>query len=232
VHANQYYPLDVSFFKSSLDSHLLALLWNKYWIRYGWRCRLWAWGSGSVCPFMIAAVRMMYVKGLAPALGAAMPCGSFSLPSKSSVHSSYPLAPKHLLLCLSLCCPYPSLTEICPNSTLSSSPLIANREYTIKSIKDLSDKLDQAENQLTHNNRRAHAHACLHSHIRRCTGNCAQGAVTRALLSSLSRKARKTSASLHRALQGFLKACKDSACKDSARIASLAQEMLGLRKAC
>jgi len=70
VHANQYYPLDVSFFKSSLDSHLLALLWNKYWI-----------------------------------------------------------------------------------STLSSSPLIANRDYTIKSIKDLSDKLDQAENQLTHNNR-------------------------------------------------------------------------------
>ena len=70
VHANQYYPLDVSFFKSSLDSHLLALLWNKYWI-----------------------------------------------------------------------------------STLSSSPLIANREYTVKSIKDLSGKIDQAENQLTHNNR-------------------------------------------------------------------------------
>ena len=66
----RYYPLDVSFFKSSLDSHLLALLWNKYWI-----------------------------------------------------------------------------------STLSSSPLIANREYTVKSIKDLSEKIDQAENQLTHNNR-------------------------------------------------------------------------------
>jgi hypothetical protein len=28
----RYYPLDISFFKSSLDSHLLALLWNKYWI--------------------------------------------------------------------------------------------------------------------------------------------------------------------------------------------------------
>mmetsp|Transcript_38624 Transcript_38624/g.62270 ORF Transcript_38624/g.62270 Transcript_38624/m.62270 type:complete len:349 (+) Transcript_38624:84-1130(+) len=70
VHANQYYPLDISFFKSSLDSHLLALLWNKYWI-----------------------------------------------------------------------------------STLSSSPLIANREYTVKSIKDLSEKIDQAENQLTHSNR-------------------------------------------------------------------------------
>ena len=29
VHANQYYPLDVSFFKSSLDSHMLDMLWNK-----------------------------------------------------------------------------------------------------------------------------------------------------------------------------------------------------------
>lgn len=28
----RYYPLDVSFFKSSLDSTLLDLLWNKYWV--------------------------------------------------------------------------------------------------------------------------------------------------------------------------------------------------------
>jgi COP9 signalosome complex subunit 5 len=32
VHANQYYPLDVEIFKSSLDTDLLALLWNKYWV--------------------------------------------------------------------------------------------------------------------------------------------------------------------------------------------------------
>ena len=32
VHCKQYYSLDVSFFKSSLDSHLLDLLWNKYWV--------------------------------------------------------------------------------------------------------------------------------------------------------------------------------------------------------
>eukprot|EP00879_Flechtneria_rotunda_P020130 GHRR01021170.1.p2 GENE.GHRR01021170.1~~GHRR01021170.1.p2 ORF type:complete len:123 (+),score=45.98 GHRR01021170.1:1208-1576(+) len=32
VHAKQYYSLDVSFFKSGLDSHLLDLLWNKYWV--------------------------------------------------------------------------------------------------------------------------------------------------------------------------------------------------------
>jgi len=32
VHANQYYPLDVEIFKSSLDNDLLAMLWNKYWI--------------------------------------------------------------------------------------------------------------------------------------------------------------------------------------------------------
>jgi COP9 signalosome complex subunit 5 len=32
VHCKQYYPLEVSYFKSSLDSHLLDLLWNKYWV--------------------------------------------------------------------------------------------------------------------------------------------------------------------------------------------------------
>ncbi len=32
VHANQYYPLQVEVFKSSLDEKLLNLLWNKYWI--------------------------------------------------------------------------------------------------------------------------------------------------------------------------------------------------------
>lgn len=29
---NHYYELDVSFFKSSLDSSLLDLLWDKYWV--------------------------------------------------------------------------------------------------------------------------------------------------------------------------------------------------------
>ncbi|KIJ25292.1 hypothetical protein M422DRAFT_785628 [Sphaerobolus stellatus SS14] len=32
VHANQYYPLDVQIFKSSLDDELLGKLWNKYWV--------------------------------------------------------------------------------------------------------------------------------------------------------------------------------------------------------
>ncbi|KAL9932813.1 hypothetical protein V8E36_008512 [Tilletia maclaganii] len=31
VHANAYYPLEVEHFKSTLDTQLLALLWNKYW---------------------------------------------------------------------------------------------------------------------------------------------------------------------------------------------------------
>lgn len=31
VHADQYYQLEISYFKSSLDSKLLELLWNKYW---------------------------------------------------------------------------------------------------------------------------------------------------------------------------------------------------------
>ncbi|TPX37451.1 hypothetical protein SmJEL517_g00582 [Synchytrium microbalum] len=32
VHAKQYYQLEVSCFKSSLDNHLLELLWHKYWV--------------------------------------------------------------------------------------------------------------------------------------------------------------------------------------------------------
>ncbi|KAI8466783.1 MAG: hypothetical protein J3K34DRAFT_460709 [Monoraphidium minutum] len=32
VHANQYYSLDITFFKSSLDAALLDLLWNSYWV--------------------------------------------------------------------------------------------------------------------------------------------------------------------------------------------------------
>jgi COP9 signalosome complex subunit 5 len=32
VHANQYYSLEVSHFKSSLDTKVLDLLWNKYWV--------------------------------------------------------------------------------------------------------------------------------------------------------------------------------------------------------
>lgn len=33
AHASRYYPLEVSHFKSSLDTHLLELLWNKYWVQ-------------------------------------------------------------------------------------------------------------------------------------------------------------------------------------------------------
>ncbi|KAG0167264.1 COP9 signalosome complex subunit 5a [Apophysomyces sp. BC1015] len=32
VHAKSYYPLEVSHFKSTLDTHLLDVLWNKYWV--------------------------------------------------------------------------------------------------------------------------------------------------------------------------------------------------------
>ncbi|KII84562.1 hypothetical protein PLICRDRAFT_179381 [Plicaturopsis crispa FD-325 SS-3] len=32
VHASQYYQLDIEIFKSSLDTELLGLLWNKYWV--------------------------------------------------------------------------------------------------------------------------------------------------------------------------------------------------------
>ncbi|KAF3930597.1 hypothetical protein ABW19_dt0204747 [Dactylella cylindrospora] len=32
AHSNQYYPLEITHFKSSLDNHLLELLWHKYWV--------------------------------------------------------------------------------------------------------------------------------------------------------------------------------------------------------
>ena len=32
AHASQYYALEISHFKSTLDSQLLSLLWNKYWV--------------------------------------------------------------------------------------------------------------------------------------------------------------------------------------------------------
>jgi len=32
VHCKQYYPLDVSYFKSAFDARLLDSLWNKYWV--------------------------------------------------------------------------------------------------------------------------------------------------------------------------------------------------------
>jgi len=70
VHCKQYYPLEISYFKSSLDSALLDKLWNKYWV-----------------------------------------------------------------------------------NTLSSSPLFANRDYISGAISDLSEKLEQAETQLSHSGR-------------------------------------------------------------------------------
>ncbi|KAI1420564.1 JAB1/Mov34/MPN/PAD-1 ubiquitin protease-domain-containing protein [Xylaria sp. FL1777] len=33
AHASKYYALEVSHFKSTLDTHLLALLWSKYWVQ-------------------------------------------------------------------------------------------------------------------------------------------------------------------------------------------------------
>eukprot|EP00884_Botryococcus_braunii_P006025 jgi/Botrbrau1/15423/Bobra.43_2s0049.1 len=32
VHCKQYYPLDVSYYKSSVDAYMLEVLWNKYWV--------------------------------------------------------------------------------------------------------------------------------------------------------------------------------------------------------
>eukprot|EP00735_Rhodelphis_limneticus_P009101 TRINITY_DN2540_c0_g1::TRINITY_DN2540_c0_g1_i1::g.19091::m.19091 TRINITY_DN2540_c0_g1::TRINITY_DN2540_c0_g1_i1::g.19091 ORF type:complete len:341 (+),score=36.76,sp/Q54PF3/CSN5_DICDI/68.42/9e-169,JAB/PF01398.16/1.9e-30,Prok-JAB/PF14464.1/2.2e-05,UPF0172/PF03665.8/0.23,UPF0172/PF03665.8/1.3e+02 TRINITY_DN2540_c0_g1_i1:57-1079(+) len=70
VHCKRYYALDVQYFKSSLDTKLLDLLWNKYWI-----------------------------------------------------------------------------------NTLSSTPLLTNRDYFAGQISDLAEKIEQAEGQLSHSTR-------------------------------------------------------------------------------
>eukprot|EP01104_Vermistella_antarctica_P009309 TRINITY_DN237_c0_g2_i1.p1 TRINITY_DN237_c0_g2~~TRINITY_DN237_c0_g2_i1.p1 ORF type:complete len:345 (+),score=84.70 TRINITY_DN237_c0_g2_i1:179-1213(+) len=73
VHCRAYYPLDISYFKSTLDAQLLDLLWNKYWV-----------------------------------------------------------------------------------NTLSSSPIFANRSYTAGQIRDLAQKLEQAESQILHTPGKVH----------------------------------------------------------------------------
>jgi len=40
VHCKQYYSLDITYFKSSLDSRLLDSLWNKYWVNTLSSCSL------------------------------------------------------------------------------------------------------------------------------------------------------------------------------------------------
>ncbi|XP_046860486.1 COP9 signalosome complex subunit 5-like [Xenia sp. Carnegie-2017] len=40
VHCKQYYSLEVSYFKSSLDKRLLDMLWNKYWVNTLSSCTL------------------------------------------------------------------------------------------------------------------------------------------------------------------------------------------------
>ncbi|XP_047325805.1 COP9 signalosome complex subunit 5b-like [Impatiens glandulifera] len=67
VHCKQYYALDITYFKSSLDCHILDMLWNKYWV-----------------------------------------------------------------------------------NTLSSSPLLGNGDYVAGQMSDLAEKLEQAENHLSH----------------------------------------------------------------------------------
>jgi len=67
AHANSYYQLDISYFKSSMDNAILNTLWNKYWV-----------------------------------------------------------------------------------ATLSASPVLSNSTFMTTQIKDLADKIEQAEGQLSH----------------------------------------------------------------------------------
>lgn len=56
AHANKYYPVEVSYFKSSLDAKLLDLLWHKYWIN-----TLSSSPLVAVCFFLFPILHMLLV---------------------------------------------------------------------------------------------------------------------------------------------------------------------------
>jgi len=63
VHANQYYPLEVQVFKSTLDTELLGLLWNKYWVNTLSQSPLISVSSRSVfVPFCRRSVTACHVE--------------------------------------------------------------------------------------------------------------------------------------------------------------------------
>ena len=73
AHANQYYPLDISYFKSSLDTSILNTLWNKYWIatlseEEAALAFLWPWAELTRTPRGLRWVRTGYAYQ-PPALG-------------------------------------------------------------------------------------------------------------------------------------------------------------------
>ena len=58
----RYYNLEVSYFKSSLDSHLLDLLWNKYWVSTLSTCSILT--VSAVCGVCACGLCDVYMCGL------------------------------------------------------------------------------------------------------------------------------------------------------------------------
>ncbi|CAG9464819.1 unnamed protein product [Pedinophyceae sp. YPF-701] len=55
VHAKHYYPLEVSFFKSPLDKHMLEVLWGKHWVSTLTASPVL--GAGGASSFVTAQIR-------------------------------------------------------------------------------------------------------------------------------------------------------------------------------
>jgi len=53
VHANSYYELPVEYFKSSLDAHLLSLIWRRFWATTLAASPLLVVRAGVVCGLFI-----------------------------------------------------------------------------------------------------------------------------------------------------------------------------------
>jgi len=85
VHRDRYYALDVSFFKSSLDSRNLDLLWNQYWVntlsssRLGDNRKLVAGQVGDIESALVAAEKgLKRGGGGAAAIAAVSSAASFA----------------------------------------------------------------------------------------------------------------------------------------------------------
>lgn len=57
VHANSYYPLEISHFKSTSDAKLLDLLWNKYWVMTLSQSPLISVSISLFCPLLCLTLR-------------------------------------------------------------------------------------------------------------------------------------------------------------------------------
>ncbi|CAI5950268.1 unnamed protein product [Closterium sp. NIES-64] len=143
VHCKQYYSLDITYFKSSLDSHLLDLLWNKYWVNTLSSSQLLAnrdYVAGQISDLAGKLERAERRLARSRRIG-----GPFAL----NVCSALPPLFSHFALPSSL----PAFLPIFPAEKLEQSEGAAGAFRTHWGSLALTEKLEQAEGQLAHSGR-------------------------------------------------------------------------------